>query len=273
MAQFDPFDVMQAVLNADLATNGTVTFTYPTKSPVRAAASYAAASGAKMQVGQGFEGVFTQGASNFSLAYGATTVVMTYLGATTIPLGVRLYLQAPLAAYADLTDSTTGATVAALAAGVGDQTIAIPADLVSFTTGALDLLTTYTPGFKFKILDLQYVVNKVGTGSGASQTFQPKITGVAVTGGAVVATLANAATMGAKVAGTAVTALNTGSATDTISISCAAGGTVFTAGTGYFLLKLQNMDTADAVSTINTQLVAVNALLRAREIFPGQAAG
>lgn len=273
MAQFDPFDTIQATLSADLATNGTVAFTYPTKSPARAAASYASASGAKLQAGQGFEGVFAQGASNFSLSYGATTVTLTYLGSTTIPAGTVLRLQCPLATYADITDSSTGAIVAAIAAGVGDFTLAIPADLTSFTTGALDLLTTYTPGFKFKLLDIQYVVNKVGTGAGASQTFQPKITGVATTGGAVVPTLANAATMGAKVAGSAITALNTGSATDTISISCAAGGTVFTAGSGYFLVKVQNMDIADAFASIGAAIIASNALLRAREIFPGQAAG
>jgi hypothetical protein len=273
MAQFDAFDVMSTTVGADVATNGTITFTYPTKSPARAAASYVAAAGAKMYTGQGHEGAYLQQALGFSMVYGATTVVVTYLGLTTIPAGTVVRLQSPLASYADITDSSTGAIVAALAAGAGVETVSLPVDLTSFTTGALDLVTTYLPGYKFKLLDVQYVANKVATGAGATQALQPKITGVAVTGGLVTPTLANAAVMGVKVAGTAVTALNTGSATDTISVSAAAGGVVFTAGSGVLLLKIQNMDTADGMATINAQLTAINALLRAREIFPGQAAG
>ncbi len=41
---------------------------------------------------------------------------------------------------------------------------------------------------------------------------------------------------------TAITALNEGSATDTISIEMAASGTVFTAGAGYFVITIQTLD-------------------------------
>ena len=61
--------------------------------------------------------------------------------------------------------------------------------------------------------------------------------------------------------GTAVTAANTGTATDNISIEMAAGGTVFTAGAGYFLIKIQNLDTADAVASLNASITAINATL------------
>lgn len=271
MAQFDKFDVMTTTLGAAVATGQTITFTYPTKSPARAAASYAATGGI-LVAAQGMEGVFLQQALGFSAVYGASTVVVTYLGLTTLPAGTQVSLQAPTVFYDDITDNSTGTVGRTVAAGAGVTTLSFPVDLTSFTTGALDLVTTYLPGYKFKILDLQYVVGKVGTGAGATQSINAAITGVNVTGGVVNPTLANAATMGAKVAGTAITALNTGSVTDTISIKCAAGGTVFTAGAGVLLMKLQNMDTADAIASVIDSENKANARLRAREIFPGQVA-
>lgn len=265
--QFDKFDVMKATLGADLATNGTVVFTYPTKSPARAAASYAAA-GAVFIAAQGAEAQYLQQALGFSLVYGATTVTLTYLGLTTIPNGTVISLQAPVAAYDAVTDSSTGAIVAAIAAGVGDFTLALPVDLTSLTTLALDLVTAYVPGFKFKLLSATYAVNKIATGAGATQAINPAITGVAVTGGVVTPTLANAAVMGALVAGTAITALNTGTAADSISVKVAAGGVVFTAGSGVLLIKIQNMDVADAFATLTAKLAAYAAVLNAREITP-----
>lgn len=152
------------------------------------------------------------------------------------------------AAQAAITDSTGGTASTAAAAGVGVQTITIP--LTSLATGlstsAIDLLTGYTPGYKFKILAFDFVTTVAGTGSGASQTFNLEIGTTNVTGGALNVTLASTNTIGKLTEGSAITAANTGSATDTISIEMAASGTVFTAGAGYFVIKLQNMDTADA---------------------------
>lgn len=92
------FDVMTVVPSSDVATNGTVVFTYPGS---RSAASYVTASGARLW-SEGLETLFTQGASNFSLSYGGSTVTLTYLGATTIPVGTVLRLQAPRVDIADL---------------------------------------------------------------------------------------------------------------------------------------------------------------------------
>lgn len=151
-----------------------------------------------------------------------------------------------------LTDSTTGTASTTLAAGTGVQTVVIP--LTSLATGlstsAIDLLTNYTPGYKFKILAFDFVTTVAGTGSGASQTFNLEIGTTNLTGGVINTTLASTSAIGAITAGTAITANNTGTSTDTISIELAAGGTVFTAGGGYFLLKLQNMDTADTAASI-----------------------
>ena len=48
----------------------------------------------------------------------------------------------------------------------------------------------------------------------------------------------------------AITAANVGTAADTISIEVAAGGVVFTAGAGGPLLRVQNMDTANAIASL-----------------------
>lgn len=150
-----------------------------------------------------------------------------------------------------LTDSTGGSTAAyTLAAGVGIQTVTIPITSLAtgLSTSAIDLLTAYTPGYKFKVLSFDFVTTVAGTGTDASQTFNLEIGTTNLTGGSLNVTLASTDTIGKLTSGTAVTAANTGTASDTISIEMAASGTVFTAGAGYFVIRIQNMDTADAVA-------------------------
>lgn len=167
------------------------------------------------------------------------------------------YLQeAGLGAITPFTDNTTGTGTDTLAAGVGVQLVTIP--LTSLATGlstsAIDLLTTYTPGFAFKVLDFNFVTTVAGTGSGASQTFNLEIGTTNVTGGSLNVTLASTSAIGEVTEGTAVTANNVGTASDTLSIEMAAGGTVFTAGAGYFVIHLQNMDTANAFASVSDKI-------------------
>jgi len=163
-----------------------------------------------------------------------------------------------------LTDSTGGdVTGATLAATAGITTVSIPIQLDSMTTSAADLVTAYVPGYKFKILAVDFATTTVSTGEGASQVLNLEIGTTNVTGGVVTATLAGTDTLGELTAGTAVTATNTGSASDTISVEVAASGTVFTAGSGVLLIKIQNMDvqdnaakTAELVNELRATLVA-----------------
>jgi hypothetical protein len=163
-----------------------------------------------------------------------------------------------------LTDSTGGdVTGATLAATAGITTVSIPIQLDSMTTSAADLVTGYVPGYKFKILAVDFATTTVSTGDGASQVLNLEIGTTNVTGGVVTATLAGTDTLGELTAGTAVTATNTGSASDTISVEVAASGTVFTAGSGVLLIKIQNMDvqdnaakTAELVNELRATLVA-----------------
>lgn len=106
MAAQIAFDTMTLVPSADVATNGSLTFNYPAG---RAKADYAQAG--EIMIASGLQATFNVGASNFSLVYGTPSVVITYLGATTLPAGKQVTLQAPLTTYqalADLTDSTGG---------------------------------------------------------------------------------------------------------------------------------------------------------------------
>lgn len=151
-----------------------------------------------------------------------------------------------------LTDSGGGASQSAVAAGAGIYTVTIP--LTSLATGlstsAIDLLTSWVPGHKFKVLSFGFVTTVAGTGSGASQVFNLEIGTTNLTGGVLTLTLASQSAIGVLTAATAVTAANTGTASDAISLEMAAGGTVFTAGAGYFVISMQNMDVADAFASL-----------------------
>lgn len=155
-----------------------------------------------------------------------------------------------LAAMNPLTDSTTGTASDTLAATAGIVTVAIPIQLASMTTAAADLLTNYTPGYAFELLSLEFATTKLGTGASASQVLNLEIGSTNVTGGVLTLLLADTDTLGKKTAATAITAANTGASNATISIEVAASGTVFTAGEGVLLLKLRNMDTVNAISSL-----------------------
>lgn len=185
--------------------------------------------------------------------------------------GATAVVQRSGGAQVALTDSTTGTAGDTLAAGAGVATIAIPIQLAAMTTAAADLITAYVPGYKFKLLALSFVTTKVGTGTSASQVLNLEIGTTNVTGGVLTVVLADTDVLGEKVDATAITAANTGSATDTISLEVAASGTVFTAGDGILLLKIQNMDTADAVASAAAKTNELRAALVALGAITGAA--
>lgn len=165
---------------------------------------------------------------------------------------------------AALTDSTGGSVSGStLAATAGVSTLSIPIQLAAMTTSAADLVTDYTPGYKFKVLSVDFVTTTIGAGAGASQTINLEIGSTNLSGGVINPTLTGTNTLGKMTSGTAVTANNTGSASDTISVEVAASGTVFSAGAGIILIRIQNMDvqdnaakTAELVNELRASLVA-----------------
>lgn len=115
--------------------------------------------------------------------------------------------------------------VAPRGAGVGHWFI--PIDLASVADG--DVLTGFVPGFHGKILSLDCYVKVPVTTAAKLSTLNAEIGTTNLTGGAVALTSANCATLGAEVAGTAVTAANEFDDDDAISIE-ASSTTAFAEG-------------------------------------------
>lgn len=153
------------------------------------------------------------------------------------------------------TDNSTGTAGNTVAAGAGVHTITIPIELSTVIDG--DVLTTYTPGYKFKILGVAFATTAVATTPAKATTLNLEIGTTNLTGGAVALTSANQATLGVVTAGTAVTGNNTGSASDTISVE-GSSTTAFAEGAGLLLIKIQNMDTADAIASFAAKLNTIS---------------
>lgn len=143
------------------------------------------------------------------------------------------------------TDNTGGTASATLAAGVGIQTVAFYINATSIANG--DLLTNYVPGYAFRLVKFDArCATAVTTGAKASD-LNLEIGTTNVTGGVI--SLAGTYAIGAAQAGTTITANNTGTATDSISIE-AANTTAFSEGAFWLLLSIQNVDTRNAFASI-----------------------
>lgn len=161
-----------------------------------------------------------------------------------------------------IADNAGGADNAAAAAGIGvyDLTIPVPANMSTLSTGGVDIATGIVLGHKFKILSWEFITTLAGTGSGASLVCNLEIgtTDVGTSPSTCTVALAGTNTIGKRTAGTAVSGANTGTASDALSVEVAGGGTAFTAGSGYFVVKVQNMDTADFVAALLAKLKSAN---------------
>ena len=146
-----------------------------------------------------------------------------------------------------LTDSSGGTAAAAIAAGVGKTVIALFIDLPTLADG--DVVTTLTPGFAGQIDTVDFFTHAAVTTAAKASTLNLEIGTTNLTGGVVSLTSAACTPAGAKVAGTAVTAANTFSASDTISVE-AASTTTFIEGSGWVVLGVTNLDTANAFASI-----------------------
>lgn len=174
-------------------------------------------------------------------------------GASVSPAGVGFpALVAPTSTL--ITDNSTGAAGLTVAAGVGVQNLSFFVNLADLANA--DLLTTYPLLYKFKILSVSFGVEKAATTAAKLATLTPKISGVAVTGGVLALTSANCTPTGNVVAGSAVTAANTGASGATISITGSAV-TAFIEGAGWIIITVQNMDTTDGFASLISKLNAV----------------
>ena len=153
----------------------------------------------------------------------------------------------------NVTNSSGGTDVQDIAAGVGVYSISFDANLAAGPpagTSAGDMVTAFIPGHKFKLIALDFVTSIAGVGSSASQTYNLEIGTTNVTAGTCVVTEASTSAVGELTTGAAITGADEGSASDTISIEQAASGSAFTGGAGVFVVTLQNLDTADAFTSL-----------------------
>lgn len=96
-------------------------------------------------------------------------------------------------------------------------------------SGAGDVVTGFVPGFAGRILSIQAVNSVVVTTGSKAVSLNAEIDGTNVTGGVVALTSANQTPLGARVAGSAITAANAFTATSAIDIE-AASVTAFAEG-------------------------------------------
>jgi hypothetical protein len=150
------------------------------------------------------------------------------------------------AAISAFTDNSGGTASSTIAAGVGIQTIPIFVNLAQITATSI---FSYTPGFAFKVLAIQFSVEIAVTNAAKGATLTPTVNGSGVTGGALVLTSANCTPKGTTVSGSAISGGNTGTNAQTLGIT-ASSVTTFLEGTGWVLLRIQNMDTANAVASL-----------------------
>ena len=114
--------------------------------------------------------------------------------------------------------------------------LSIPIKLANVADG--DVLTTFTPGINGTIKKVAFAVTDPVTTADKLTTLNLEIGAVNLTGGVIALTSANCADLGAVIAGTAITANNVFTSTDTISVE-AADTTAFVEGEGILLITIQ----------------------------------
>ena len=136
-------------------------------------------------------------------------------------------------------DYTTGQIHAVEITKEGQKSGYVMPVVINLNAATGDILTSLALGHKGTIEAVDGYVKVAGAGAGADVSINLEIGAVDLTGGVVNATIGNAATLGAKVAGTTVTANNQFSASDVISIETAVA-TAFTAGELILMIRISN---------------------------------
>lgn len=150
-----------------------------------------------------------------------------------------------------MTNNSGGTASSTIAAGVGVGHWAFYLNLSTLTDA--DQITNWTPGFKGKVLGLDFITHIPVTTAAKLSTLNLEIGTTNLTGGTVALTSATCTPRGAIVAGAAVTAANSFTATDTLSVE-ASSTTAFVEGSGWLVIRYQNMDTADAITSLLQRL-------------------
>ena len=135
----------------------------------------------------------------------------------------------------------------ATSVGVASYPDIIPICIPVFACSAIanaDELTTYTPGFNFEVVKIDFVCVTPITTAAKTATITPKISTVAIAGGVVTplaGTKAKGVVSNVWTQNIVPSVAHTyGGPTDTISITASAV-TAFVEGAGYFLVQIRNV--------------------------------
>lgn len=164
-------------------------------------------------------------------------------GATVSPAGVIAEIAGAIPT--PMVDNSTGTASDTIAAGVGVQTISLFITATSIANG--DLLTNYVPGYRFKILSFDARCATPVTTNAKASNLNLEINTTDLTGGVIA--LSGTYAQGAAQAGSAVTGNNVGTAGQSISVE-ASSTTAFVEGAFWLLIRIQNMDEADAFASL-----------------------
>jgi len=133
---------------------------------------------------------------------------------------------------------------------IGKYNISYFVNLASIAAAALLHLT---PGHKGRLTKVTFVTHAPATTASKAATVTPSIAGTNVTGGVLALTTVAANTADKELAGTAITAANAFTASQTITLTGSAV-TAFAEGSGWIILELVNDELLEAVAIGNDGL-------------------
>lgn len=217
-----------------------------------------------MAVGQN---VFVEGAGYFrvvSKSVGIATLLRLDVPANLPPVGNFAINSVVTAAGpeiglgalpANITDNSTGTSGTTITGGAGVHTLTFGFSFAGTGagTGAIVPVNGFIPGYKFKVLSWSMIVTELLVGASGTRTFNLDINGTD-NAATLIPTVASHSVVGTVVGAVGVAGANTGSETAYISIESVATANAITAGKMSIMLKIQNMDTADAIATLANRI-------------------
>lgn len=148
---------------------------------------------------------------------------------------------------AGITDSSGGTAGTTLASTLAKRTLIMPIPL--FAGLANSQVYKLEVPFAFSLTKIGVRVGVPVTTAAKAATLTAQINGVAVTGGVVSLTSAAATPTGTLVAGSSITAANTGTAGQTVEAAVSAV-TAFVEGGGWIEFGVTNLDLANAIASL-----------------------
>lgn len=213
----DQYAVINAVLAADVANNGTVDVAYPAGFTQNSFNANLGGPNGSVIVNKNDK--WTVAAGKVSFSFGASTITITNTSTVTWKAGSEIVVGV------DQQD------------GVDLKIINIPVILVGIT-GAMDVVTDMRLGVEGTIESVDWVTTAVVTTAAKLATLTPSIDGTPITGGAVALTSAAATPLGKVISGSAPTAGNVLKKESKFGIKATAV-TAFAEGQGFLSVRIR----------------------------------